>query len=161
MLKASSYTLLPPPPSLSHGSTTAARIALFPRCGNDAICLHYGNNIIQKSFLRLKIQMESQNWAPKIMGKERRLNANWEDWLPLNDSVRYWKKVFLVCFTIPIPAYWINMHAGSTLLRSIAWSTLWSYHGESRINTCAYLFVLGNRCVVTCRTHDVLCNKLE
>ncbi len=59
---------LPLPSPLSHDSTTALRIAFFPRCGNDAICLHYGDDIIQKSSLHLKMQMESQNWAPKDAG---------------------------------------------------------------------------------------------
>lgn len=76
MPKASLYTLLPLsplPPCLNHDSTTVVENCLFffpfPVCGNDAICLHYGDDIISKSSLHLKMQKESQNWATKITGR--------------------------------------------------------------------------------------------
>lgn len=77
MLKAGLYTLLPLLPPLNHNSTTVVENCLFffpvPVCGNDAICLHYGDDIISKSSLHLKMH--------KMIGRTGGQIPSERDWL--------------------------------------------------------------------------------
>lgn len=115
------FTSSPPLKSRFHNG--GGELPFFPPflvCGNDAICLHYGDDIISKSSLHPKMQEESQNWATKMIGRtevrfqvkglaaSKRQRTTEENMLGLHDrriafggrdskrivgSFVYWKKV--------------------------------------------------------------------